>query len=289
MGSASCKDGKFWSKKLSDFPNTCNSSIVCREEQAYNVTDIGDGEWKCKNKQPNEMFCKGKCNQEKSKNGHSKLKQTISDIFIFLTSKKEKQKIRYGLRCTGNGWEFIDKQFLGDKCEGGDSTTSSPETTEAPAHECSAEAALQKYPLGDGRWECKERKGGIICNGRCTNKENKIRFNVGCWSDRGWEITKDPDFKSDTCGEKDPETTTTAGPTTTTTTTKDPETTTIITTTTTEKDPVACTEEMAHTLFDIGFGRWSCHTKGKDKFMCKGKCDVDTEEVRFVRFFIIFF
>ena len=66
MGSASCKDGKFWSKKLSDFPNSCNSSIVCREEQAYNVTDIGDGEWKCKNKQPNEMLCKGKCNQEKS-------------------------------------------------------------------------------------------------------------------------------------------------------------------------------------------------------------------------------
>ncbi|CBY06903.1 unnamed protein product [Oikopleura dioica] len=82
MGSASCKDGKFWSKKLRDFPNTCNSSMVCREEQAYNVTDIGDGEWKCKNKQPNEMFCKGKCNQEKSKmNDGSILKKFKSYYF----------------------------------------------------------------------------------------------------------------------------------------------------------------------------------------------------------------
>jgi hypothetical protein len=43
---------------------------------------------------------------------------------------------------------------------------------------------------------------------------------------------------------------------------------------------------MAHTLFDIGFGSWSCHMKGKDKFMCKGKCDYDYEEIRCVSYIL---
>ena len=67
MGTAQCKDGKFFSKKLADFPDSCSSSSFCTEEVAYNITDIGDGYWQCKNKQPNELYCKGKCNQEMSK------------------------------------------------------------------------------------------------------------------------------------------------------------------------------------------------------------------------------